>query len=761
MSTAVPAFDVSAAQRDGDVLRLPGGDALALGDSVGPWTLMAFLDDTGFVLENFADSDGSVVVRSPEGGVTVLGKSAVSSAPSPRAYLGYSLEEVLHSETDILGRRVLEGHDDPDPALIADALPPIRRMPQSAFVGTPFTADKVVFEQGGRSPIFDPAAIASDIATAREDGRVLEGIVGGSLLAMRFVYPDADEDGCWEYIAFAPLHAPHLYVQPVWHRLVRIEGGRPVRVEYFDSYVPTGPADDRTDGSAFFADLLALHLDAERFFADGLSLDLPDPALIDQAQHALLRARATRVDGFPKYGVMDRLYGATEHDGFQDTFNAETTALLEWGLFDAARQTIDNYLTHFVKDDGSIRYRGPQFGQYGRMLTTIGDYVVRSRDTELLRTHLARVLAICGVLRELRRDALREDPASPSFGMIRGWCEADSCLEKDPELYRQPYLSNTAEAVRGFIALSRALKLIGEHATASELLAESSALQTDLDAAIARSIMRDEQPPHLPVIAGASEPFHVAVARDGAKHPQFRAYRANMELLFSGVLDSETAGIIVDYREAHRDFVLGMPCAYGYTYGPDLADNSPEIAGFLSYGHAYGLLQHGRVREFLLAMYGLAAHQYTRGTWTAPETRLIDPTREIIGYAVPAEVVLPMLLRWMLVFEEPLRDELRIAPGVPRDWLEHGELVSVDRAPTRWGATSYRITSRVDEGSVDVELSLPEDAPRVLVALRLPRALRAHAVDAPGAGSVRIDESGQALILEPGAADGLYRIHVA
>src|SRR6185369_4183343 len=93
-----------------------------------------------------------------------------------------------------------------------------------------------------------------------------------------------------------------------------------------------------------------------------------------QARHSLVRARMARIDDWPKYGVLDRNYGGAEHDGFQDTFIVDVAAALDWGLFDVARRYVVNYLEHFVRDDGSLVYRGPGTGQYGRMLTVIARY---------------------------------------------------------------------------------------------------------------------------------------------------------------------------------------------------------------------------------------------------------------------------------------------------------------------------------------------------------------------------------------------------
>jgi hypothetical protein len=373
----------------------------------------------------------------------------------------------------------------------------------------------------------------------------------------------------------------------------------------------------------------------------------------------------TRVGAFPKYGVFDRSYGGSEHDGFPDTFNADTAAMLAWGLFDLARDYINNYFTYFVRDDGLILYRGPETGQYGRMLTVVAQYANYTGDHALLLRHRRRLDAVAKLLLALRAKALHMPGDDPAYGMIVGWSEADACLDPDPPRYMQPYLSNSTEAARGFEDLGAVWEEVGrkKHQPelarwGQELRRESRSLTTDLQQAIARSMLTNTQPPCLPAIAGVKEPFHIAVARDKLDP------RSQVET-------------VVNYRAAHHDIILGIPTVYGY--------DTHEWGGFLSYGHAYGLLQHDFVREYLLTLYSLMAHQYTRGTWTAPETRLVDPKRFAAPYCTPAQMVAPLLTRWMLVFEEPAADTLWLAKGTPRAWLEDGQTIAVTRAPTPWG----------------------------------------------------------------------------
>ncbi|GAA2756482.1 hypothetical protein GCM10009872_18420 [Actinopolymorpha rutila] len=719
---------------------------LHVGGAHDGWVLMATVrgrrgGDVA-IFEDFRTKAGVIAAVSQDGTTRVLAKSLEPTFAAPEGlYRGHDVRTVLSSDADLLGDEILAEEGDPEYADVAACFPPIAKPANSSisamatytFVATPGCGDKIGVAYGGRTANFDPAVHVPAIARIRERGEVLDGLVGGWPPVLRFVYPEGE--GTWsELVMFAPFRTDNGNdrIQPVWHRIARVEADELAWVKYVDSYPPVPPRTDVDRAGDFFADLLDTTRSWEDLLAGAAELDVPDRRLADQARHSLARAMSTRIGDFPKYGVMDRAYGGAEHDGFQDTFNVDVTAMLDWGLFDAARSYVDNYLAYFVRDDGSIVYRGPGTGQYGRMLTVIAHCYRLARDDELLMRHRARIDAITDVLLGLRTTAKALPPKDPGHGLIAGWSEADSCLEADPDHYVRPYLSNSSEAVRGFadlgavwVELGLAHRNDGLTEKGRRLLAESAALRDDLRVAIDRSVLTDVEPPCLPSIAGVEEPFHVAVQRDNVD-PQFRAYRVNSELLHSGVLGRDDVETILRYRAAHRDIRLGVPMAYGFDSWDDLGGNGGEMAGFLSYGHAYGLLQHDLIREFLLALYSLSAHQYTRGSWTAPETRSLHPNRPAAPYCVPAQLVVPLLVRWMLAFEEPLEDVLWLCRATPRGWLRDGGRISARGVPTRWGKVDVTIVSRVANGRVDVEVNLPDGTrvPLTRIRLRLPAGLR-------------------------------------
>jgi hypothetical protein len=752
-----PSGEVTVVQDDRSV-------TLRKGEAAGSWTLMAIISAGPVrraVLEDFTDKRGHIVVTGTAGVQADLPKSLDPSfAASSERYRGHKLQEVMDSDEDLLGKEILAGDADPEYKAVEACFPPILKMRTYTFVGTRENYEKIGFAYGGRTADFDPAVYIPGIDKIRERHDVWDGLVGGWLPAVRFVYPEPD--GAWsELVAYAPMRMDNgnRWIQPVWYRVARIENNRLKWARYFDSYHPFPPRADQP-AEPFYEQLLAMRAGWERALQAGMQIQVPDQRLQDMARHSLVRDMITRMGVGPKYGVYDKNYGGSEHDGFPDTFNADAAAMLEWGLVDLAGQYIDNYFSKFVRDDGSILYRGPETGQYGRMLTVVAQFANYGGNTQLLVKNRSRIDGVAKLLLSLRREGLQRKPDHPAYGMISGWSEADACLDPEPQRYNQPYFSNSTEAARGFHDLGAAWRRIGKtggntelSAWGDHLVAESEALDRDVQKAIGRSILRNTQPANLPSIAGVREPFDVAARRDRLD-PQFRSYRPYMEMLHSGNLTREQVEMVVRYRAAHRDTILGVPTAYGW--------NTHEMAGFLTYGHGYGLVQHDFVREFLLTLYSIMAHQYTRGSWTAPETRNIDPEREAAPYCTPAQVVVPMMTRWMLVFEDPRSETVWLAKGTPREWLAEGKKVLVSAAPTRWGRIGYTITSQMSANKVSALVTLPEKpfAATVKLRLRAPEGKRMQTVVVNGKAWKDFDPQTEVVSLPTGLS-GRVQVAVA
>src|SRR4029077_16942130 len=163
-----------------------------------------------------------------------------------------------------------------------------------------------------------------------------------------------------------------------------------------------------------YTDLLTLKQGWDAILAPGMHIAIPDTRVANMARFGLARAIMTRGCAWPKYGAFDRDYAGTEHDGFPDTFTVETTAMLDWGLVDRAGRYIDNYFGEFVRDDGSILYRGPETGQYGRMLTLVAQYVNFGGDPAVLLKRRSRIDGVTKLLLALRSKALTLPASDPA-----------------------------------------------------------------------------------------------------------------------------------------------------------------------------------------------------------------------------------------------------------------------------------------------------------------------------------------------------------
>jgi len=708
---------------------------LTKGKRIGPWTLMAVFSAGAqqpvAVFEDFTQRKGRILFAGLQGVKADLPKSLEPTFAEPAGlYRGHSFEEVKNGPRDILGEEILAKPGDPNYDEIAACFPPISNMKTYTFVGTHDNFDKVGFRYGGRTERFFPDQYVPQIEKIRQEGHVWDGLVGGWLPIVRFVYPE--ESGNWsELVAYAPMRVDNgnNSIQPVWYRMCRVEDNELKWVRYFDSYHPFPPRSE-FPAEPFYEELLAMRAGWNRALDSGMKISIPDERLANLAQHSLVRDMITRMGKDPRYGAYEKDYGGPEHAGFPDTFNVDTTAMLEWGLWGLAGDYIDNYFTKYVRDDGSILYRSPETGQYGRMLTVVAEYANYSKDYSLLLKLRRRIDAVAKILLTMREKALKLPPENPAYGMLAGLSEADSWSDPDDTKYMQPYFSNSTEAARGFRDLGAVWEKIGRQSKKQELITwgqrlqqESKAISKDVQVSIGRSILKDTQPVCLPAIAGAKEPFDVAIDRDPLD-PQVRAYRAYMEMLFSGSLTREQVEMIVNYRAAHRDIILGMPAAYGYKH---------DLVGFLAYGHGYGLLQHDFVREYLLSLYSLMANHYTRGTWTAPESRPMDLESPAGPYCTPAQLVVPLMTRWMLAFEDPQSDTLWLAKATPRDWLEDGRKIAVSGVPTRWGRVSYTLISKLNQGRIEGEVELPASLTAVVkLRARLPEGHRIQSVTVNG-----------------------------
>jgi hypothetical protein len=211
------------------------------------------------------------------------------------------------------------------------------------------------------------------------------------------------------------------------------------------------------------------------------------------------------------------------------------------------------------------------------------------------------------------------------------------------------------------------------------------------------------------------------------------------ELFFGGTATRQSVQRIWDMAGERGHTTLGV------------FNNRKSLVGFLVWEEIAGLLQHDMIPEALLAFYAHAFHAHTRGTWTAIECVDMDRARGAHSpYCLPAQMTLPIVLRWLLVFEDPVIGTITLGHGIPRERLAHGREIGVDGAPTRLGKISYKIWSRIGEGVISATVDLPErQGADVRLRLRAPRPFSLVSAHITDREDIKLAVQGDCILLPP------------
>lgn len=482
-----------------------------------------------------------------------------------------------------------------------------------------------------------------------------------------------------------------------------------------------------------------------------MSMELPsapgtDGAMLaDMAVHSLIRDMITRrgVDG-PKYGVNPQTYGQVGAGGFQAIFVDDLTLSLELGAFKYATSILDNHMTTYVRRGGSILYRGLQMQSQGRTLTLLALFHDYTGDPfSLLTKHYNKTAGIIGMLRKRRARALLLPKSDYGYGMPTGNDEADEGVTTfncavdfggtlSPKLdypngacvTELPYVPIVAEMVRGFTELGEVYVKLGKSsghadmaASGSQMLSEAAAVKADMLANIERSSF--PSPLDMPTEAGAPRGYpHVfgwhmmqggprndtqmahPPAGGNYKRPTLDVYtqaRAYPEMFYSAQIPEHVMRDIIIWNRFYSGSLRLN------TWGGPVAHERPNscLNVFTAHGLGYGYLLLDRVDDFLLFLFAEASHGYSRGTWTATEDSTLDRRQWNggklgggSGYCAPSQTLLPTLMKWLLVWEDPRSRTLWLGRAVPRVWLSDGKRVAVRDSSTRYGRVSFSIDSQ-------------------------------------------------------------------
>ncbi|HTM81343.1 Tat pathway signal protein [Asticcacaulis sp.] len=673
------------------------------------------------------------------------------------SYLGLALKDICLADADLLADKLLAGGGDPDPEAVRRAAPPAgwnytpeglyTRLAWTNFVGTRQQGDTMPVFPNGRTRGYRPEHAFPELQGDDGVKTRWEGMLGGWLPAIHKII-EVSPTRYYDLLVFADVKAPDALLVQTWHRTIQYDNGKPVKTAFGYSYAPYPPRRTEPSAADFYKGLFDFAAYWQNEVKDQCALTIPDKALGDMVSHAFAKELITRPQGvYPKYGVVDRDYFGPEYDGFQDILTSSLYANLEWGRFDQAKAVLDNYFNDFTAPDGMINMRGPETPQFGLTLSLLARYFAYTGDVATLRTHAGKIANTAAILTEMHDLSLKKPALDAGFGLIDGWSESDACLHPDPALWWKPYWNNSAFAVRGWRDIARIWPVIApdQAALAADWNRRADQLQAQLVKTLRANVRKDLTPPYVAVLPGAKLTHREAYAEAREKKQRTEqgwAHRVYAEMLHADVLPDDLAQTVIDGVRGHGGTCIGVVANIA-----PANETSRSQLGFVSYGYAQQLLRSGRIEEYLLFLHSHRYHSHTPGTWVAGEVTGIDGDLPL--YCIPAQLTIPKLVRWMLVFEASDSETLYLGKAIPRDWFASGQPIRIDGAPTRWGKVDLVLQGGGEKVTGKVTFHGEGRPDQVQLSLRLPKGLKVKSVRL-GGNTVKL--IGDTVVFKPGKA---------
>jgi hypothetical protein len=426
-----------------------------------------------------------------------------------------------------------------------------------------------------------------------------------------------------------------------------------------------------------------------------------------------------------------------------------------------------------------VLYRGLEMSQLARLLVLTAKYYQYTGDGSMLMRHEVKLAGIATLLLGRRNEALARWPAEdPRHGMPTGDDEADMFVsallpKSKTEL---PFISIAGQCWRGFRDLGAALLDIAQHNSSvsaslvslgQNLTAHVPAMRTDFERSMKRSVVPGPFPRCFPYVAGAATCDELNSTQASVDRAS-ESWRTYSEVLMSGILDAATTTELLVYhqtvpRTGGSRLKLGVLAGSGGS-----VSSGQDLETFTIHGWGWGLIQADLIPAFLLQFYSLAAHCYTRGTFVAPESRLLDSNAVNVPFATPAGATVPLMLKWLLVFEDPILNTIWIAKAIPRSWLavDAGNITVTDTT-TSFGRLSYTM-SAASATLVKVQLSLSDRFVQhpppggIKLRLRLPGSKKIAAVTVGGKAWPSFDATEETVVFAkvPAVVADLQNIEV-
>jgi hypothetical protein len=493
--------------------------------------------------------------------------------------------------------------------------------------------------------------------------------------------------------------------------------------------------------------------------ADATQIDVPDPLLSNVIRasqvHCMVAARNQDHGRYVAPWIASMVYGP---------FESEAQSIIRGmdmcGQADFARRGLD----YFLKGYNAQGYLSTGYTMVGtgEHLWTLAEHYQRTGDREWLKKSAPQMVRACQwIVRQLAKTKKLDARGQklPEYGLMTPGVTADW----GRFAYR---VFNDAQYCHGLQAAAQALAEVGQ-TEAPAFLTEAKNYRDDLLRAYRWTTSRS---PVVPLSNGDWVPNHPTLLdvfgnvegfMPGEDYARIWAYNVEIgshHLAANGLLDplsdevTEHLNYLEDHqflRKGHQDYTEEQnhkdPFALGgfakaqpyYARNAEVLAMRDDVKPFIrSYFNAMSSLLNQENLSFW-------EHFNNTGGW--------NKTHETGWF----------LCQTAILFATDRGDDLWLAPFVTNSWLKDGMTVAAGKIPTRFGSTSYRITSHVRDGYIEASVDSPKRNPpkHIVLRIRHPEGKPMKSVTVDGKPHADFDPAGETVRLAPTAQPVQIRVN--
>ncbi|MDB6056866.1 MAG: hypothetical protein JWO95_710 [Verrucomicrobiales bacterium] len=454
----------------------------------------------------------------------------------------------------------------------------------------------------------------------------------------------------------------------------------------------------------------------ESYIRNGMSLTVPEP-LVNNVWRAQIIANYMLMKGDNanySYGnAYERLYEAECGDTVR--------ALMLYGYTQDTRRMMVPLL-NYSRTNGNYSLR---FHQAAYKLQMLAHYYWLTRDAGFINDHKTEWQREVDLLSTNRESGLGILPKEQYAG----------------DIFDRAYsLNSNANGWRGLRDMAAVLIETGNREQGEPIAAVARDFRKAILTAVDKSINDTVMPPFIPLaLLGNEKPYDpITATKMGSYWNLMAPYVIGSGIFGPG---DERQTWLIDYLQKHGGISMGM---IRFDQHSGLFANKNGIDDLYSLRYVDKLAERDDVDGVLNAFYGKMAQGMTRDTFIGGEG---SSFKALDGFGRP--MYLPpnstgnafflWTLRDMLVQDWDLNDDgkpetLRLMFDTPRRWLNDGQEIAIDRAPTAFGPVSARIVSKLSSGQViaDVRPPMRNPAKQSLLRLRLPENYVIRSADVEG-----------------------------